>query len=58
MNLLTNVAGSGRARKILKSDGAGMSDQKLQALLDTCDGSIRDLMRALEDAAVRYPRAA
>ena len=33
MNLLTNVAGSGRAQKILKSEGAGMSDQKLQALL-------------------------
>ncbi len=44
MNLLTNVAGNGRARKILKSEGAGMSDRKLQALLDTCDGNIRDLM--------------
>ncbi len=47
-----------RARKILNSEGVGMSDQKLQALLNTCDGSIRDLMRALEGATVRYPRAA
>lgn len=42
-----------RARWILDQEGVTMSDAKLQALLDTCDGSIRDLMRALEDASLR-----
>lgn len=45
-----------RARWILDQEGAQVSDEKLKALLNTCDGSIRDLMRALEDAALRYPR--
>ncbi|SHK49387.1 ATPase family associated with various cellular activities (AAA) [Shimia gijangensis] len=44
-----------RARWILDKEGVTMSDGKLQALLDTCDGSIRDLMRALEDAVLRQP---
>lgn len=44
-----------RARWILDQEGVTMSDSKLQALLDTCDGSIRDLMRALEDAVLRQP---
>jgi hypothetical protein len=35
-----------------QAEGVGMSDQKLQALLDTCDGSIRDLMRAAFYVAV------
>lgn len=47
-----------RARWILEQEGVRMSDEKLAALLDTCDGSIRDLMRALQDAALRYPRSA
>jgi len=47
-----------RARWILDQEGVRMSDKKLKALLNTCDGSIRDLMRALEDAALRYPRSA
>jgi DNA polymerase III delta prime subunit len=45
-----------RARWILDQEGAQVSDEKLKALLNTCDGSIRDLMRVLEDAALRYPR--
>lgn len=47
-----------RARWILDQEGVRMNDVTLQALLNTCDGSIRDLMRALEDAALRYPRSA
>ena len=45
-----------RARWIVDQEGARMSDKKLKELLTTCDGSIRDLMRALEDAALRSPR--
>lgn len=44
-----------RARWILNQEGVTMSDAKLRALLNTCDGSIRDLMRALEDAVLRQP---
>lgn len=44
-----------RARWILDSEGVKMADTKLQALLNTCDGSIRDLLRALEDAVLRQP---
>ena len=47
-----------RARWILDQEGTRMSDKKLKDLLNTCDGSIRDLLRALEDAALRYPRSA
>lgn len=47
-----------RARWILDQEGVRMSDAQLQALLETCDGSIRDRMRALEDAVLRRPRAA
>jgi DNA polymerase III delta prime subunit len=47
-----------RARAILDAEGISMSDKQLNALLSTCDGSIRDLMRALEDAVLRRPRAA
>lgn len=47
-----------RARDILRQEGVEMPDQKLRELLSTCDGSIRDLMRALEDVVLRFPRAA
>lgn len=47
-----------RARDILRQEGIEMSDQKLRELLSTCNGSIRDLMRALEDVVLRFPRAA
>ena len=46
-----------RARWILDQEGARLSDKKLKELLTTCNGSIRDLMRALEDAALRHPRS-
>jgi len=46
-----------RAKHILQQEGVQMSDKKLKDLLNTCDGSIRDLLRALEDAALRYPRS-
>lgn len=39
----------GRARDILDAEGVKCTDKQLQALLKTCNGSIRDLMRALED---------
>ncbi len=45
-----------RARCILDQEGARLSDKKLKELLTTCNGSIRDLMRALEDAVLRHPR--
>lgn len=47
-----------RARWILDQEGVEMSDLKLKALLATCDGSIRDLMRALQDAVLNYYRDA
>lgn len=47
-----------RARWILEQEEVRVSDAKLSALLSTCDGSIRDLMRALEDLVLRQPRAA
>lgn len=47
-----------RARWILEKEGVSVSDAKLSAVLSTCDGSIRDLMRALEDLVLRHPRAA
>lgn len=47
-----------RAQEILKQEGVVMSDLKLRALLQTCDGSIRDLMRALEDAVLKDRRHA
>lgn len=47
-----------RAWWILDQEGARLSDKKLKELLATCNGSIRDLMRALEDAALRHPRLA
>ena len=46
-----------RARWILQQEGVQMPDAKLRELLDTCDGSIRDLLRALKDAALQYPRS-
>jgi len=46
-----------RARWMLEQEGVRISDAKLKALLDTCDGSIRDLLRTLQDAALRHPRA-
>lgn len=47
-----------RAKHILQQEGVSMSDAKLSALLSTCDGSIRDLMRSLEDAVLRSPKMA
>jgi DNA polymerase III delta prime subunit len=38
-----------RARTILDAEGVECSNEQLQALLKTCNGSIRDLMNALED---------
>ena len=38
-----------RARTILDAEGVPYTDAQLKALLKTCNGSIRDLMRALED---------
>ena len=39
----------GRARSILNAEGVKCTDKQLLALLKTCNGSICDLMRALED---------
>ena len=39
----------GRARGIFDEEGVSITDAQLRALLATCNGSIRDLMRALED---------
>lgn len=47
-----------RARDILEQEGVSMSDAKLKALLETCDGSIRDLVRSLEDAVLKAQREA
>mgnify|MGYP000211987355 CR=1 FL=1 len=47
-----------RAKHILQQEGVKMSEAKLRALLSTCDGSIRDLMRSLEDAVLRSPKIA
>jgi replication-associated recombination protein RarA len=47
-----------RAAWILQQEGVALSATKLDALLATCNGSIRDLLRGLEDAALRQPRAA
>ena len=41
-----------RSRAILNAEGIKCSDKQLQALLKTCNGSIRDLMNALEDYAL------
>ena len=38
-----------RVRKIFEEEGVSITDAQLAALLATCNGSIRDLMRALED---------
>ena len=45
-----------RAKHILQQEGVAMPEAKLRALLSTCDGSIRDLMRSLEDAVLRSPK--
>ncbi|MBO9422368.1 AAA family ATPase [Labrenzia sp. R4_2] len=47
-----------RARWILNQENKPLSDKKLRNLLATCDGSIRDLMRALEDAVSKARRDA
>jgi DNA polymerase III delta prime subunit len=39
----------GRARDIFDKEGVSITDAHLRKLLATCNGSIRDLMRALED---------
>ena len=41
-----------RARDILSQEGVSMTDAQLRKLLKTCNGSIRDLMRALEDCVL------
>ena len=41
-----------RARWILENEKVRFSDEQLRSLLRTCNGSIRDLMRALEDFAL------
>jgi DNA polymerase III delta prime subunit len=46
-----------RARWIMDQEQVKISDAKLKNLLSTCDGSIRDLLRALEDASIRMPHA-
>lgn len=46
-----------RARWIMDQEQVNISDAKLKSLLNTCDGSIRDLLRALEDASIRMPHA-
>ena len=38
-----------RAREILTKEGVSITDEQLCGLLQTCNGSIRDLLRALED---------
>ena len=38
-----------RASWILNAEGVKFTDPQLRSLLNTCNGSIRDLMRALED---------
>ena len=43
-----------RARAILDAEGVECSDARLQALLKTCNGSVRDLMRALEDYVLEH----
>ena len=45
-----------RAKHILQQEDVLLSDAQLSALLDTCDGSIRDLMRLLQDVVLRHPR--
>lgn len=45
-----------RARSILIDEGVPLPDEKILELLETCNGSIRDLMRALEDVVLRYPK--
>ena len=47
-----------RAQWILEQEGVSLPEAKLRALLSTCDGSIRDLMRSLEDAVLRSPKMA
>lgn len=45
-----------RARWIMDQEQVKISDAKLKRLLNTCDGSIRDFLRALEDASIRMPK--
>lgn len=45
-----------RVRWILSQENVEVPEGKLLSLLDTCDGSIRDLMRLLEDIVIRNPR--
>jgi DNA polymerase III delta prime subunit len=42
----------GRARSILNQEGVTISDSKLDELLATNDGSVRDLLRLLEDVVM------
>lgn len=53
MPTANNTVWLNRAHWILKQEGVTLSNSKLLQLLSTCDGSIRDLMRALEDVVVR-----
>ena len=41
-----------RAREVIESEGVDITDAQLRRLLNTCNGSIRDLMRALEDYVI------
>lgn len=47
-----------RSKWILTQEGIVVPDDKLRSLVKTCDGSIRDLMRALEDATLMHAQAA
>lgn len=47
-----------RAQWILAQEGVAMPYERLEELLATCDGSIRDLLRALEDAVLHHRRKA
>ncbi|SDF82237.1 AAA family ATPase [Thalassobaculum litoreum] len=47
-----------RARWILEQEGISRSDAKLLELIEGGDGSIRDLLRKLEDISLRAPRVA
>lgn len=47
-----------RAMWVLQQEGVTISEEKLDALIATCNGSIRDLMRSLEDVVLRRLRAA
>ena len=45
-----------RAKFILQTEGINLPDEHIKGLLSTTNGSIRDLMRCLEDAVIRLSK--